>query len=281
MHLRTDLAAEAHEISKGKAKEIDGVLSNSQQFEDLEITTVEVTNERGAAAIEKSIGKYITITVPDIKYSQQSYEKASAALATEIKLLGNMTKETKTLVVGLGNYDVTPDRIGCLTVSQIMVTRHMKKHAPEIFGDEISSVCAISPGVLGTTGMESSDIVKSIADNLKPDMVIVIDALAAADYSRIGTTIQLSDAGIQPGAGIGNNRNALNKASLGIPVIAVGAPTVVDASAITNGENTEPLMVTPRDIDLIVKKCSKAIASGINLALQDSMTLSEIEEYVG
>lgn len=281
MHLRTDLAAEAHEISKGKAKEIDGVLSNSQQFEDLEITTVEVTNERGAAAIEKSIGKYITITVPDIKYSQQSYEKASAALATEIKLLGNMTKETKTLVVGLGNYDVTPDRIGCLTVSQIMVTRHMKKHAPEIFGDEISSVCAISPGVLGTTGMESSDIVKSIADNLKPDLVIVIDALAAADYSRIGTTIQLSDAGIQPGAGIGNNRNALNKASLGIPVIAVGTPTVVDASAITNGENTEPLMVTPRDIDLIVKKCSKAIASGINLALQDSMTLSEIEEYVG
>lgn len=281
MHLRTDLAAEAHEISKGKAKEIDGVLSDSQQFEDLEITTVEVTNERGAAAIEKSIGKYITITVPDIKYSQQSYEKASAALATEIKLLGNMTKETKTLVVGLGNYDVTPDRIGCLTVSQIMVTRHMKKHAPEIFGDEISSVCAISPGVLGTTGMESSDIVKSIADNLKPDLVIVIDALAAADYSRIGTTIQLSDAGIQPGAGIGNNRNALNKASLGIPVIAVGTPTVVDASAITNGENTEPLMVTPRDIDLIVKKCSKAIASGINLALQDSMTLSEIEEYVG
>ena len=281
MHLRTDLAAEAHEISKGKAKEIDGVLSNSQQFEDLEITTVEVTNERGAAAIEKSIGKYITITVPDIKYSQQSYEKASAALATEIKLLGNMTKETKTLVVGLGNYDVTPDRIGCLTVSQIMVTHHMKKHAPEIFGDEISSVCAISPGVLGTTGMESSDIVKSIADNLKPDLVIVIDALAAADYSRIGTTIQLSDAGIQPGAGIGNNRNALNKASLGIPVIAVGTPTVVDASAITNGENTEPLMVTPRDIDLIVKKCSKAIASGINLALQDSMTLSEIEEYVG
>lgn len=281
MHLRTDLAAEAHEISKGKAKEIDGVLSNSQQFEDLEITTVEVTNERGAAAIEKSIGKYITITVPDIKYSQQSYEKASAALATEIKLLGNMTKETKTLVVGLGNYDVTPDRIGCLTVSQIMVTRHMKKHAPEIFGDEISSVCAISPGVLGTTGMESSDIVKSIADNLKPDLIIAIDALAAADYSRIGTTIQLSDAGIQPGAGIGNNRNALNKASLGIPVIAVGTPTVVDASAITNGENTEPLMVTPRDIDLIVKKCSKAIASGINLALQDSMTLSEIEEYVG
>lgn len=281
MHLRTDLAAEAHEISKGKAKEIDGVLSDSQQFEDLEITTVEVTNERGAAAIEKSIGKYITITVPDIKYSQQSYEKASAALATEIKLLGNMTKETKTLVVGLGNYDVTPDRIGCLTVSQIMVTRHMKKHAPEIFGDEISSVCAISPGVLGTTGMESSDIVKSIADNLKPDLIIVIDALAAADYSRIGTTIQLSDAGIQPGAGIGNNRNALNKASLGIPVIAVGTPTVVDASAITNGENTEPLMVTPRDIDLIVKKCSKAIASGINLALQDSMTLSEIEEYVG
>ena len=281
MHLRTDLAAEAHEISKGKAKEIDGVLSDSQQFEDLEITTVEVTNERGAAAIEKSIGKYITITVPDIKYSQQSYEKASAALATEIKLLGNMTKETKTLVVGLGNYDVTPDRIGCLTVSQIMVTRHMKKHAPEIFGDEISSVCAISPGVLGTTGMESSDIVKSIADNLKPDLIIAIDALAAADYSRIGTTIQLSDAGIQPGAGIGNNRNALNKASLGIPVIAVGTPTVVDASAITNGENTEPLMVTPRDIDLIVKKCSKAIASGINLALQDSMTLSEIEEYVG
>ncbi len=281
MHLRTDLASEAHEISKGKAKEIDGVLSDSQQFEDLEITTVEVTNERGAAAIEKSIGKYITITVPDIKYSQQSYEKASAALATEIKLLGNMTKETKTLVVGLGNYDVTPDRIGCLTVSQIMVTRHMKKHAPEIFGDEISSVCAISPGVLGTTGMESSDIVKSIADNLKPDLIIAIDALAAADYSRIGTTIQLSDAGIQPGAGIGNNRNALNKASLGIPVIAVGTPTVVDASAITNGENTEPLMVTPRDIDLIVKKCSKAIASGINLALQDSMTLSEIEEYVG
>ncbi len=281
MNFRTDLASEAHEISRGEATEIEGVISETQKLDELEITTVEVINEQGANAIGKSVGKYITISVPELKYSAESYQKAVAALAAQIKLLSGAHKNTLTLVVGLGNNDITPDRIGNMAVSQIMVTHHMKKHAPEIFTDEISPVCAIAPGVLGTTGMETSDIIKSIADDLKPDLIIVVDALAAADYSRIGTTVQVSDAGIQPGAGVGNNRNALNKESLGIPVIAVGVPTVVDASAITDGENTQPLMVTPRDIDLIVKKCAKAIAGGINLALQDSMSLSEIEEYVG
>ncbi|MBP3360204.1 MAG: GPR endopeptidase [Clostridia bacterium] len=284
MYYRTDLAVEAHELTKGEAEQLEGVVSRTEKHDDFSVTTVEIINEQGARTLGKSIGKYITIEVPEIKYSTQAYESACAALAAEIKKLAQINSGTLTLVVGLGNENITPDRLGTETVSEIMVTHHMKKHAPEIFGDSVSSVCAIAPGVMGTTGMETSEVIKSIAESLKPDLIIAVDALAAADFSRIGVTVQLSDAGIQPGAGVGNNRNAVSKEELGIPVIAIGVPTVVDAMTLlgeNRDEKLQPLIVTPRDIDLVTERCAKTISGGINLALQEGMTLTEIEEYVG
>ena len=284
MYFRTDLADEARELTKGEAKEIEGVKADTEVKENLKVTTVEVLNEKGEKAIGKAIGKYITIEVPDIKYSTEAYESACHTVAEEIGKLCDIKSSTLTLVVGLGNENITPDSLGTRTVSEIMVTHHMKMHAPELFGDNVSSVCAIAPGVMGTTGMETAEVVKSIAERLKPDLVIVIDALAAADISRIGITLQISDAGIQPGAGVGNNRSGISKKELGVPVIAMGVPTVVDAMTFT-GDNSdakkEPLVVTPRDIDTIIKKCAKTISGGINMALQKGMSLREIEEYVG
>ncbi|MBQ7974773.1 MAG: GPR endopeptidase [Clostridia bacterium] len=284
MYYRTDLAVEARELSKGAAAEIDGVIANTEVKDELSVTTVEIINEKGEAALGKAVGKYITIEVPEIKYSTAAYESACHTLAEEIGKLCDIQSKTLTLVVGLGNEGITPDSLGTKTVSEIMVTHHMKQHAPELFGDNVSSVCAIAPGVMGTTGMETAEVIKSIAANLKPDLVIVIDALAAADFSRIGVTVQLSDAGIQPGAGVGNNRSALSEKELGVPVIAIGVPTVVDARTFM-GDGTradvEPLIVTPRDIDTVIERCTKTLSGGINLALQKNMTLREIEEYVG
>lgn len=281
---RTDLAHEAHEMSKGDAENIEGVIANTENFDDYSVTTVEIINEQGAKALGKTVGKYITVDVPEIKFSTEAYEKACGAVCDQIRKLSGNTNKTLTLVVGLGNDDITPDSLGTEVTGQIMVTNHMKSHAPEIFGEEISPVCTIAPGVLGTTGIESAQIIKSIVDDLKPDLVIVVDALAAADYKRIGTTIQLSDAGIQPGAGVGNNRNALNREVLGVPVIAMGVPTVVDARTIMGDEtnsDAEPFIVTPRDIDLIIKRAAMTVSGGINMALQYGMSLDEIKEYVG
>lgn len=283
MYYRTDLAVEAHELSKGQAQEIEGVKCSVEQKEELSVTTVEVLNQKGSEALGKAPGKYITIEVPDIKYSTTAYESACHVLAEEIGKLSSVKSKTLTLVVGLGNEDITPDSLGTKTISNIMVTHHMKRHAPEIFGDEVSSVCAIAPGVMGTTGMESADIIKSIVRDLKPDLIIVVDALAAADFSRIGITVQLSNAGIQPGAGVGNNRSAISRQELGVPVIAIGVPTVVDAMTFLDDstkKDIEPLVVTPRDIDAIINRCSKTVSGGINLALHAGMTLREIEEYV-
>lgn len=284
MYYRTDLAVEARALSKGAAAEIEGVIARTEEKDGLSVTTVEIINEKGVEALGKAKGKYITIEVPEIKYSTSAYENACHTLAEEIGKLSDIESKTLTLVVGLGNECITPDSLGTKTVSEIMVTHHMKKYAPELFGDNVSSVCAIAPGVMGTTGMETADVIKSIVENLKPDLVIVVDALAAADSSRIGITVQLSDAGIQPGAGVGNNRSELSQKELGIPVIAIGVPTVVDARTfMDDGTRTdiEPLIVTPRDIDTIIERCTKTVSGGINLALQKNMTLREIEEYVG
>lgn len=281
---RTDLASEAHEMSRGEAKEIEGVISRTEELDEMSVTTVEIINEQGAEVVGKSIGKYITVEVPDIKYSTDAYEKACHLISGKIKELAGINENTVTLVVGLGNDGITPDSIGTEVFKKIMVTGHMKQHIPELCFEGMGTVYAIAPGVLGTTGIESAEIVKSVSEKLKPDVIIAVDALAAADYSRIGVTIQLSDAGIQPGAGVGNNRNALSKSELGIPVIAIGVPTVVDARTLIDDDSepgTEPLIVTPRDIDLIVKRCSGTISNSINLALQKEMSLREIEEYVG
>lgn len=282
---RTDIAVESLTISRGEkslAEAIEGALINTEKDENLTVTRLSVLDDNGAREVGKPKGEYVTIDVPDIKYDTKSYEKACVKISDEIKRMYSFTPESIVLVVGLGNHDITPDALGCEVVSKIIITNHMKKHAPELLASGMRAVCAIAPGVLGTTGMESLEITKGVCEKLEPDLIIVIDALAAADFSRISTTFQLSDAGISPGSGVGNNRDAFTAEALGAKVIAIGVPTVVDAKSICECEKEgEPMMVTPRDIDLVIERCSKTVANGINLALHDSITLKDIEEYVG
>ena len=282
---RTDIAVESLTINRGEkalAEKVNGVLVDTKKYDSITLTRLSVRDEEGEKTVGKPIGEYITIDVPDIKYNTESYEKTCEMIAEEIKRMYSFNDDNVVLVVGLGNRDITPDALGCEVVSKTIITNHMKKHAPELLGSGMRAVCAIAPGVLGTTGMESLEITKGVSEKLEPDLIIVIDALAAADFSRISTTFQLSDAGISPGSGVGNNRDAFTKEALGTKVIAIGVPTVVDARSICDCEKEgEPMMVTPRDIDLVIERCSKTVANGINLALHESLTLKDIEEYVG
>ncbi len=285
--IRTDLAVEAHELSKkeaANATEIDGVISSVTEDNGISVTRVEITNENGSNALGKAIGNYITIDAPDIKYSVEVYEKVCKILADEISKMAEIKSDTVTLVAGLGNRAITPDALGTAVVEKLLVTHHVKQSDNDFLGEDISGVCAIVPGVLGTTGIETSQIIKAVTDKVKPNLIIVVDALAAADIRRISTTIQLTDTGIQPGAGVGNNRKTLNRETTGVKVIAIGVPTVIDASTISKVEIPEelsPLMVTTKDIDLVIERTAKTVANGINLALHKNMTLRDIESYVG
>ncbi len=271
-NIRTDMAAE---LVERVSEDTLGYAQSERTADGVKICEVLITGEAAARRIGKPCGRYVTMYTPDIKFSNEQYETACRELAGEIKKM--LPHESGiTLVVGLGNRNITPDALGTEVTEQLMVTHHIKAKADALASGGISSVCAIAPGVMGTTGMETVEIIKGIAERLRPTTIIAVDACASADYSRLGTTIQLSDTGIQPGAGVGNNRKELSEAFLGAKVIAVAAPTVVDS-----GEaGDEPLMVTPRDIDLVIKRMAKTIAGGINLALHD-ITLDEAEEYVG
>ena len=307
--VRTDLALEAHEMCTVEESEIDGVRVNIKKDNGISITRIDVINKNGEKKLGKPIGRYITIEAPDIKYSVDVYENTCRKLAEEIKGMAIVENNSKTLVVGLGNKQITPDALGPDVVRKVMVTGHIKEYKKDILGDEISSVYAIAPGVLGTTGIESAEIIKGVIERIKPDLIIAVDALASRSLDRISTTIQISDTGINPGAGVENNRKALNEENLGVKVIAIGVPTVVDAATIASdsidmvteekdGEiiddnykkeiikktltkNIGGLMVTPKDIDLVIEKTSKTVANGINMALHENLTFEDIESYVG
>lgn len=282
MNIRTDLAVEAHELSQSEAKEIDGIKVDTKVHGNITRTVVDVTNENGAKVLNKLQGRYITIDAPDLKYSLDDYEAVCKMLADEIRELCPNSK--KTLVVGLGNRDITPDALGTSAVDELVITTHIKTHMPDALDENYGSVCAIAPGVMGTTGIETVDIIKGISDNVKPDVIIAIDALAGADIKRVCSTIQITDTGISPGAGVGNNRKGLNYDTLGVKVIAVGVPTVIAAKLISGKElpeEFEPLMVTTKDIDLVIERMSKTVANGINMALHKNITFRDIESLVG
>jgi spore protease len=285
--IRTDLAVEAHEISRREAKnagEIDGVISEVEQKDGITVTRVDITNENGSKSLGKAIGRYVTIDAPDLKYSLEIYEDVCKTIAEEIRAMAEVSEDNLTLIAGLGNREITPDALGTSVADRIFVTQHIKERMSGFLGDNISGVCAIAPGVLGTTGIETSEIIKAVAQKIKPQLIIAVDALAAADIRRISRTIQISDTGIQPGAGVGNNRAALNEETTGVKVISIGVPTVIDAATISKVEIPEemaPLMVTSKDIDLVIDRASKAVANGINLALHSDMTLRDVENYIG
>ena len=239
-NFRTDLALERRDIYQkvNKLNEIDGIESIEQEInENIKVSKVKITNQNGEQAIGKPIGNYITIDVKKLKIAEEDdIQKASETLTNELKQIIDMhtDKQGDILVVGLGNIYVTPDALGPKVINEIDVTRHIIKYLPQYIDKGTRPVSAISPGVLGTTGIETVEILKGIVENIKPKLLIVIDALASRSIERISSTIQLSDTGIVPGAGVGNTRQEISQASLGIPVIAIGIPTVVELATLVS-----------------------------------------------
>ncbi len=320
--IRTDLAIEAREMySERQRREIPGVEVDIDRDEDITVTRVKVTEDVGAKIIGKPKGNYVTIEVPKLRENDKDLqEDVCRALATEITKIVKLNDQSVILVVGLGNWNITPDALGPRVVDHLMVTRHIKEYVPEQIDEGVRSVCAVAPGVLGITGIETSEIIRGIVDRVKPDVVIAIDALASRKMERVSTTIQISDTGINPGSGVGNNRKELSRESLGVPVVAIGVPTVVDAATMANDTidlvidsliEQSPkdgqfynllksmskdekyslisgvlspyignLMVTPKEIDRLIQDISKVIANGLNIALHPSIEMDDIDRYI-
>lgn len=292
--IRTDLALEARESFPEDDVEIKGVIltENYDEKNHIRVSTVTIKDEKGAKAMQKPIGTYITIEAPEIVKSDENYHKpVSDEIAKHLKALSGNLKREEVLVVGLGNREVTPDALGPQVVDNLFITRHLIKEYGEEFKDKhhLGSVSAISPGVMAQTGMETVEIIKGIIEETKPKLLIVIDALASRSISRVNTTIQLTDTGISPGSGVGNNRKAFNEESLATKVIALGVPTVVDAATIVadtltkymqqNGfgeedidkfisevkeQQIDNMFVTPKDIDESIKRISYTISEALN-----------------
>lgn len=289
MNIRTDLAVEAREMYVGKEKEVSGISIKENKKGDILITEVEISDEKSANKINKPVGKYTTIESESFKILSPDFlNESSYVLKEELEKIKESKDYKNVLVVGLGNANITSDSLGPRVVSKIMVTRHIKEYMPKHLDDDIIPVSALSPGVLGITGIETNDIISALTKKLKPDLIIVIDALASSSPKRISTTIQITDTGINPGSGISNNRKEISKKSLNTPVIAIGVPTVVDLLSIAKFiypkiEKTEigkDFFVTPKEIDKLIENMSKIIANGINLSLHKNIDLEYIEAFI-
>lgn len=308
-NFRTDLASERKEIYQkaNQLSEIDGIETNKEEInENLKVERVKIINENGEKAIGKPIGNYITIDIKKLKIAQEEeIQKAAEVLSKELKeiIKIHINAQDEILVVGLGNIYVTPDALGPKVINEIEVTRHIINYLPQFVEEGTRMVSAIAPGVLGTTGIETVEILKGIVENIKPKLVIVIDALASRSIERISSTVQLSDTGIVPGAGVGNTRSEISQKSLGIPVVAIGIPTVVETAVLVNDcldlfigklqneaksndylnklkedDNYEEikealipkeynLIVTPKEIDDLIENMKDIVATGINGAM--------------
>ncbi|MFC4388473.1 GPR endopeptidase [Gracilibacillus marinus] len=239
--IRTDLAIEARDmvVEKGQknTEEIQGVTIEEKKFGNIRVTYVEITEE-GAEKIGKGKGSYRTIYTDAIRKQDTNLQHETAnVFRTQLQELltkHQLTKDAKALIVGLGNRHVTPDALGPLAIEKVLVTNHLFEFEPEYVAEGYRRVATINPGVMGVTGIETSDIIKGVIEKLKPDFIIAIDALASRSIERVNATIQLSDAGIHPGSGVGNKRKELSQDTLGVPVFAIGVPTVVDAVTITS-----------------------------------------------
>ena len=308
-NFRTDLADERADIFKknnGITNSIDGIETNIKEDGNIKITEVKITNENGEKAIGKPIGNYITIDINKLKIAtDEEIEKYGNVLSEELKKLvdKHVAKEDEILIVGLGNIYVTPDSLGPKVINEIDVTRHILKYMPEVLDKGTRSVSAVSPGVLGTTGIETLEIITGIVQNIHPKLIIVIDALASRSMDRISSSVQLADTGIVPGAGVGNTRKELSEKTLNIPVIALGIPTVVESSVLVNDcldlfitklqeeaksneylnklkqqdnyeeikealiPNDYNMIVTPKEIDELIENMKDVVARGINYAM--------------
>ena len=309
-NFRTDLADERREIFKkanNLEKEIDGIETEVEKEGDkIKITKVRITDKSGEEAIGKPIGNYYTIDIDKLKVAtDDDIQMAADVVSRNLKELisKHVSEKEDILVVGLGNEYVTPDSLGPKVISEIDVTRHILTYMPEYLDENTRPVSAISPGVLGTTGIETLEILKGIVDNIKPKLIIVIDALASRSIERISSSIQIADTGIVPGAGVGNTRKELSSKTLGVPVIALGIPTVVETAVLVNDTldlfieklqneaksndylnklkeednyeeikealipNDYNMIVTPKEIDDLIENMKDVVARGINFAI--------------
>lgn len=288
---RTDLALEARTLCPD-AGSLRGVISQETTREGFPVTTVEVKDEAGAAALGKPIGRYVTLELdPLLRRQTDAFPRAVSALAAELRALLPGPSHSPVLVVGLGNRAITPDLLGPLVLDHLLVTRHLVSGAPEHFAS-YRPVSALAPGVLSATGIESADIAAAVSSVLRPSFVIAVDALASRSLSRVCRTVQLSNAGISPGSGVGNHRMALTREGLGVPVLSVGVPTVVDAATLALDileeaglDDLDPdallgcgadLFVTPREIDAQIASLSKLIGYGLSMALNPRLSLDDL-----
>lgn len=269
---RTDLALEAKAQLERAGGSSDGILSSRRIKGGFRVTTVSVVNDEGAESIGKPKGKYITIELDRlIRRDDGAFSQCAAVLCDEISSLMTLQKGRAALVVGLGNRRITSDSIGPLAVRHTLATRHLVKTLPELFGD-LRPVAAIEPGVLGVTGVESAELVRGVVAAVKPGAVICVDALASLSVDRLCRTVQLTDTGISPGSGVGNDRDPLDIHTLGVPVIAIGVPTVVGLPT----DASERMIVTPRDIDDQAAAISKLIGYGIDMALNPTLSCDDV-----
>lgn len=309
-NFRTDLALERRNLyrtANNIKNEIDGIETEEEKVgDDILTTRVKVLSKQGEEAINKPIGNYITIDIKNLKVANEDeMQKASEVVTKELKALidKHVSSKDPVLVVGLGNLYVTPDALGPKVINEIDITRHLLEYMPEVLNEDTRSVSAVSPGVLGTTGIETQEILKGIVQNINPKLIIIIDALSSRSIERISSSIQIADTGIVPGAGVGNTRKELTKDSLGVPVMAIGIPTVVEAATIAADSltmfiqkvqeqaksndflnqlqeedkyemikevlspNDYNFIVTPKEIDELIENMKDIVARGINFAI--------------
>lgn len=299
--VRTDLAIEA---ARARAETIPGVEIEEVRQEGVNVNRVHITTAEAAARVGKRLGRYVTIEAPELRRrSSHLLERLARLVAGELERLLPLREETKLLVVGLGNWNATPDALGPRVVANLLVTRHLRDQVPDDLRGGLRSLAAFAPGVLGLTGLETGEIIRGVIDRVRPDAVVAVDALASRSIERILTTIQIADTGINPGSGVGNDRGGLTCETLGCPVVALGVPTVVHATtiaydtlellgeqlaasggpgtglALPHGEERRrlieqvlnpsvgDLMVTPKEIDVLMDDMARVIAAGINAAV--------------
>lgn len=317
-NVNIDMAVEAHEILRGECgDEIPGVRMSKAEFEHAIVTTIGIETEQGVQEMGRPQGTYITIDAPEIRVNNYLvHHEISEILAKELVKLMNLDENSSILLVGLGNWNATPDALGPQVIDKSLATRHLFQLSPDELKGKLRKVSAIAPGVLGITGIETAEIIRGIVEHVKPDWVIAIDALAAGSLERIGTSIQISDTGVSPGSGVGNRRVGINEETLGCKVLAIGLPTVVNAAIIAHNcldslldeLKTSPslyrlykelspktlehvltqalfpynnnLMVTPKEIDTLIQAAARIIAGALGISLHPGITPEEYQMYL-
>ena len=286
--VRTDLAMEAVELHGGAG---EGFAAREYERAGIPVSEVRVLDERGARRLGTPVGRYLTLTLGELPgRTGDTFRRTVRAVAEELARLLPGEERASALVIGLGNRAITPDAVGPAAVDCTLATRHLIGQAAAYFGDW-RPVSAVAAGVVGSTGVESAELIRALVREIRPGFVVAVDALAARSVHRLGRTVQIADTGITPGSGVGNARAELNQASLGVPVIALGVPTVVDAGTLVSdlggglsdgtSDGLARMMVTPREIDTLAADLGKVVGYGVSLALQEGLTLEDLELLLG